>query len=316
MKKIFLISFPRSGSTLLQRLLMTNTKIISSNEPWFLLWLFSYNKEDLLVAKYKHRGLVSAMKQNEINYMSDKDSFKKNLKNFANQYYESLSNDTEAYFLDKTPNYIFILEDIIRTFENSKFIFLSRNPLAIAASTSNAWSQNRIQFSQYHYLFKDGFKIFSETIRENENKIHLINYEKLTENPQYELSKIQSYLDLNDLFNVDMLQKSTLQGSMGDMGLKKTFDKNEIKRNDSWIKFYNSVYRRAWAKSFLKKIGKENLITMGYNYDDLISKMNRNKSYRLISFQDIYGFILFLMYEFVRKVRFREIFSSYNSENK
>ncbi len=308
MKKIFLISFPRSGSTLLQRLLMTNPNINSSNEPWFLLWLFSYKKEDFVVAKYKHRGLVSAMKQNEINYMLDKDFFQKNLKNFANQYYESLSINNEAYFLDKTPNYIFILEDIISTFDNSKFIFLSRNPLAIAASISNAWSQNRIQFSQYHYLFKDGFKIFSEKIRENENKIHLINYEKLTENPQNELNKIQSYLDLNELFNTDLLQKSKLEGSMGDMGLKKNFDKNKIKKNDTWIKFYNSFYRRAWAKSFLKQIGKENLITMGYNYDDLVNQMNCNKSYKLISFQDIYGFIIFLMYEFVRKVRFREFF--------
>ena len=240
--------------------------------------------------------------------MSDKDFFQKNLKNFANQYYKSLSNDTEAYFLDKTPHYIFILDEIIETFENSKLIFLSRNPLAIASSISIAWSNNRIQFSQYHYLFNIGFKIFAEKIKENENKIHLINYEKLTENPQYELSKIQSYLDLKDSFNVDMLQQSTLQGSMGDMGLKKTFDKNEIKRNDSWVKFYNSVYRRAWAKSFLKQIGKENLITMGYNYDDLVKQMNHNKSYKLISFQDIYGFVLFLIYEFVRKVRFREFF--------
>ena len=32
------------------------------------------------------------------------------------------------------------------------------------------------------------------------------------------------------------------------------------------------------------------------------------KTYKLISVQDIYGFFLYLMYEFVRKVRFREIF--------
>ena len=43
---IFIFSMPRSGSTLLQKMLMTNSEIASTAEPWLLLPLAAMQEND------------------------------------------------------------------------------------------------------------------------------------------------------------------------------------------------------------------------------------------------------------------------------
>lgn len=43
---IFIISLPRSGSTLLQNILSNNSEISTTSEPWILIPLISFYKGD------------------------------------------------------------------------------------------------------------------------------------------------------------------------------------------------------------------------------------------------------------------------------
>ena len=57
---LFLISLPRSGSTFLQKILMSHSAIASSAEPWFLLPLFYMLRKQGVWSEYGHPTAVEA----------------------------------------------------------------------------------------------------------------------------------------------------------------------------------------------------------------------------------------------------------------
>ena len=59
---------------------------------------------------------------------------------YATTLYESALRPTgKRLFLDKTPRYYFICDELRRVFPKAKFIFLLRNPLAVLASILETW---------------------------------------------------------------------------------------------------------------------------------------------------------------------------------
>jgi hypothetical protein len=53
---LFVISLPRAGSTLLQRLLMAHSAIDSCGEPWLALPLAYMLKKDGVISDYGHKS--------------------------------------------------------------------------------------------------------------------------------------------------------------------------------------------------------------------------------------------------------------------
>ena len=52
---IFIVSQPRSGSTLLQNLLSNNTQVNTASEPWILLRLAPFFKPSLINATFDYK---------------------------------------------------------------------------------------------------------------------------------------------------------------------------------------------------------------------------------------------------------------------
>ena len=48
-------------------------------------------------------------------------------------------NDDFIYFLDKTPRYYWILNEIHELFPEAKYIYLTRNPINVFSSTMTSW---------------------------------------------------------------------------------------------------------------------------------------------------------------------------------
>ena len=58
---LFLLSLPRSGSTLAQRILAAHEPIATASEPWILLPYLYTLRERGIYAEYSHRVLVQAV---------------------------------------------------------------------------------------------------------------------------------------------------------------------------------------------------------------------------------------------------------------
>lgn len=139
MKPIFVFSLPRSGSTLLQRILGGHPEIVTTSEPWILLPFLYVLKESGLFSEYGHSGCYKAVGDFFDGFPNGKDDYLKEVNCFTKKLYQKYINNEEKYFVDKTPRYSLIVDEIITTFPEAKVIFLWRNPLAIISSIIDTW---------------------------------------------------------------------------------------------------------------------------------------------------------------------------------
>lgn len=274
-RPLFLFSLPRSGSTLLQRILGAHHSIATTSEPWILLPLIYTLREKGIYTEYRHATAMIAIEDfyNEMpkgvaDYLAEIRSFVLNL-------YSKVSKDNSIYFLDKTPRYHLIVEDIIQLFPEGKFIFLWRNPLSIVASLINSFGKGRWDLFHYQVDLYDGLANLISISRKYQPQICQIRFEALIKDPLHELEQILSYLDLpleskmlNEFNNVD------LKGHEGDRIGSKEYNHISFEPLDKWKFVLSNHIRKRWCKHYLKWIGSERLGFMGYDLDNLISDLN------------------------------------------
>ncbi|MBU0595569.1 sulfotransferase, partial [Candidatus Bipolaricaulota bacterium] len=129
---IFLISQPRAGSTLLQRILGSHPEVHTVSEPWLMLHPFYATRAEGIDTEYSQRiarvGVGSFMEEMP-NGRDDHDEGIRRM--YAHLYTRALDGSGKSRFLDKTPRYYLIIPDLLRVFPEARFILLFRNPLAV-----------------------------------------------------------------------------------------------------------------------------------------------------------------------------------------
>ena len=124
---------PRSGSTLLQRLIESNNKISSSGEPWIMLPIISIYDREIIKASYNQDINILALKDftKEINFSTNLMVRSAQL-NYIRSIYSTILETLESkYYLDKTPRYVHIIDKLVEILPNAKYIVLLREPEAI-----------------------------------------------------------------------------------------------------------------------------------------------------------------------------------------
>ena len=126
---IFLISLPRSGSTLLQRILGGHPDIATLAEPWVMLHpLYALKRAgieteyDAVLAREALDDFLGQIDGGETAYVEG-------VRRFAGDLYaRALARQGKRLFLDKTPRYYRIIPELRQVFPRAKFIILLRNP--------------------------------------------------------------------------------------------------------------------------------------------------------------------------------------------
>lgn len=127
---IFLLSVPRSGTSLSTVMLQNHSKVFATQEMWFLMSL-----HDLRKNSYRPYGGTAIINQ-FYNGILTEELFDQSCRAFALQVYNGLlsTSDGARMVVDKSPRYYYMLEFLDRLFPHSKRIFLIRNPFSIIAS--------------------------------------------------------------------------------------------------------------------------------------------------------------------------------------
>lgn len=272
---IFIFSLPRSGSTLLQRVLMSHEDVCSVAEPWLLLPQIYVLKEKGTLSEYSSLTTHFAIKD-FINNLPNKDQdYNASLKTFILDLYSKQCQNDERYFLDKTPRYYLIIDDIVKLFPEAKFIFLFRNPIHVYASVVTTWGNNR--FNKLRSSYDDivlGTKLLSEGYLKHKDKSIAVNYEAFVTDFEIELRKITDYLDLE--LNESILNNFNTQntkGSLGDPTGVKKYTTISNKSIDAWKNVFNSSIRKKYAHWLLGEINDKDLETQGYNKNRIIEEI-------------------------------------------
>jgi len=185
---VFLVGFPRSGTTLLDTILRSHPKIkIVEEKPMVLK----------MVNKIKNNNLNSLNNIKESEIRSLQDVYFNELKKHINP------EDNLKILIDKLPLNIINAGEILRIFPNAKFILSLRHPLDCVLSCFmqdfklNDAMSNFLNIKDSANLYKDTMELWNQyTTVLNINYV-TIKYENLINNFETNIKIILKFLNLN-----------------------------------------------------------------------------------------------------------------------
>lgn len=303
---IFLFSLPRSGSTLLQRVLMGHGQIASVAEPWLLLPFLSITtNSSVAVTEYGYDASKVAFGDFIANLPNKEDDYYQALASFASDLYQKQCVNNEQYFLDKTPRYYYIIPEIAKIFPNAKFIFLFRNPVQIMSSVIQTYVEDSL-----HELYVNradlyyGPKILSNGYQLLKDKSYALHYEDFVQNPKQYTQEICNYLGLE--FTNDMLTNFNDQNTRGRLGDSTgIYEYSSISKQslDKWQQTFATKFKKQYLTKYINKIDDNVLTALGYDKAQIIKQIDKlPSSDKLVFIRDWYDLIhTKLLFKFLEK---------------
>ena len=189
---VFLVSQPRAGSTLTQRMLASHPAVHTVSEPWLMLHPFYARRRSGIDSEYIHRHACTAL-ENFLEEAGGEEHFYEAVRRmYVYLYEQTLSASGKSVFLDKTPRYYLVLPDLIRTFPRARFILLFRHPLAVLSSMIRTWAPDGKLFHLERWK-KDLFEApgrMLEAVPLIEGRGAVLHFEKLLADPQEQLRAV------------------------------------------------------------------------------------------------------------------------------
>ena len=236
---IFLISTPRSGSTLLMRILNSTSSIYSRPEPHLLpplahlgFWeTVEKAPYDQLQAQQAMRDLVGELPKGDEEYFEA-------CRAYCDTLYQkmmNLSDGDEHFFLDKTPANALVLPFLERVYPQAKYIVLTRHPAAIFSSYANSFFDGDYQAAvAFNPILSRYIPVMADAIRRQAVPLLHVTYEQVAAEPEATLKRISSFLDIP--FEPEALdyKRATVAKGLGDpIGVEK-HDRPVTSSIDKW----------------------------------------------------------------------------------
>ena len=177
---IFIIGMPRSGTTLVEQIISSHSKVTGLGElPFVSKFGFSIVRD---LSKYS------------------KDTISK----FRDNYLEKLRRQANGNLIicDKMPQNFLYIDLIVASFPEAKILHVKRNPAAVCWANYKQWFRSKdLGYSysindivEYHRLYEELMQFWKTLFKD---RIYEIDYEVLTTNHEVEIKKLITYLELN-----------------------------------------------------------------------------------------------------------------------
>lgn len=184
---IFIIGAPRSGSTLLNRMVGAHSRIEAPAEPHLLTPLahLGYFERveaapyDPIIAQRGIRELVEQLPGGEEDYLAA-------LRTYTDALYAKLLVSTSADFLvDKTPAYALVLDFVAKLYPNARYLVLTRHPMAVWSSVVDSFFDGDHELAHRHNPIIERYvPAIARFLRERPVPLQHIRYEELVAEPE------------------------------------------------------------------------------------------------------------------------------------
>jgi Sulfotransferase family len=272
-KPIFIFSVSRSGSTLVQRVIAAHSDVATVSEPWILLpYLYTLRSRGVS-AEYEHGSMVTAIEDFCRELPAQDKDYHDELRSFVLRLYEKAAGPEARYFLDKSPPYCLIADEIIRLFPDAKFVFLWRNPLSIIASMIQTWEQwHPTMFRSDLFI---GLPRLVAAYTAHSACSHAIRYEDLIGGDERPWRSLMDYLGIAfDPGALTRFSDVALNGRMGDPTGVLRYSALSSEPQEKWKATLANPLRKEWCRRYLRFLGDERLSTMGYDAKQIIRDLN------------------------------------------
>jgi hypothetical protein len=196
-RMLFVISSPRSGSTMLERMLESHSQILGGPEPHLLTPLAHLGVWDKVdKAPYDHvlaaesqKLFVSKLPNQDQDYW---DACRAYCDTLYGRYLETSGKEV---CLDKTPAYGLILPFMAKIYPDAKYVVLTRHPLATFSSFANSFFDGDYEEAQrFNPLLNRYVPAMAKFLRQEEVPFLHVRYEDLVKEPEDQMRKIYEYI--------------------------------------------------------------------------------------------------------------------------
>ena len=275
---IFLIGLPRSGTTLLQSLLVQNSSIYSRSECWLLLNpVLSLRGEGIVAPTYGAANAARALREFLVNCGGGEATYLAGIAKMAGALYgAALETSGRQLFLDKSPLYYLIIREIKAIFPRAKFVVLLRNPLSILGSMAATWFGGRcdriLLDSRYRCSLFAGPAALIDGIDALGSACFVLRYEDLVADPEAPMRAVAAYLGVE--FSETMLSYDP-EGLVG-----ATFGDRKIKRHAGPVtsslalpSLFADGANHRFALRYLDHMGEQSFSRLGYDLSETKSRL-------------------------------------------
>ena len=196
---IFIIAPPRSGSTLLQRMLGSHSQVFTHPEPHLLTPLNYLGYFDTVdKAPYDHINAAQAMRELCDERPNGEADWLDACRAYASTIYERvLARSGKPYFLDKTPAYALVLPFIAKLYPRAKYVVLTRHPMAILHSQAHSFFNGDYQAAhETNPIVKPYVDAIGRFLIARPVPSVRVRYEDLVQSPEPEARRILDHLGL------------------------------------------------------------------------------------------------------------------------
>ena len=177
---IFIIGMPRSGTTLVEQIISSHSKVSGLGELPFV------SQIGLKIAN----GLLEYNSETVLKF---KNAYLEKIKNFS---------DKSLIITDKMPQNFLYIGLIATSFPEAKILQIKRDKAAVCWANYKQWFKSKdLSYSysindiiKYYELYEDLMNFWKKLFN---NRIYEVNYESLTVNHEDEIKKLIKYLDLD-----------------------------------------------------------------------------------------------------------------------
>jgi hypothetical protein len=196
---IFLIGSPRSGSTLLARMLGAHPDVFAPAEPHLLTPLANLGfyetveraPYDPIISQDAIRELVARLPGGEADYLEA-------LRAYTDRLYTGLlAPSGRSHLLDKTPAYALVLDFVARLYPNARYLVLTRHPLAIWTSYVESFFDGDFESAhRFNPILERYVPAIARFLREQKVPLHPVRYEELVSDPAEQGQRLCGFLGL------------------------------------------------------------------------------------------------------------------------
>jgi sulfotransferase family protein len=216
---IFLISAPRSGSTLLARMLGSHSAIFAPAEPHLMppLAHLGFHERvdqapyDPVITQQGLRSFVSLLPGGEADWLAA-------LRRATDHLYErALAPSGRALFLDKTPANALVLDFLVKLYPDARYVVLTRHPMAVWSSYVDSFFDGDAAAAHARNPVLERYvPALARFLRERPVPLVHVRYEALVSDPESGLRELCAFLGV--AYEPGMVEYGSAEASVPRVG--------------------------------------------------------------------------------------------------
>ncbi len=270
---VFIFSVSRSGSTLVQRIVAAHEGVATAPEPWILLPHAYTLRREGVDAEYFQHLLATAVEDFATRLPQGEADYLEGIREFALNLYELAGDEGATHFVDKSPPYCLVAEEIMQIFPEGKFVFLWRNPLSVIASMIETWGPWRPTFMTADLFV--GMPRLVAARQAHRSCSHAVRFEDAVSGDRGTWAALMEYLGIEfDETALSGFAAVEVEGRMGDPTGRRAYSSLSSDPEGKWRAMLGNPVRREWCRRYLRFLGEERLAEMGYGLRQLTAELN------------------------------------------